>query len=249
MDLSLRKETSDDIDVLAEGIVSPCCASILYHCLKNQESKITETYELSSSTKDAQIKGAKQLEDVSESIKFINEKFEEYEADREQKEKEIAELKEHLMSLKEKFFQVDKMLDCQKQYSRRNCLLVHGVEEKNNEDTDQEIINTVKNDLGEEITIHDIDRTHCLGKRKLDSDVPRPIIVKFTRYNVRNRIFKTKKKLKGKTVSITESVTKRRVAELKKAREMYGFKDVWSQDGKILFSDVNDRNQVKAFYQ
>ena len=123
------------------------------------------------------------------------------------------------------------------------------MEEKNNEDTSQEIINTAKNDLGEEITIHDIDRAHRLGKRKLDSDVPRPIIVKFTRCNVRNRIFKTKKKLKGKTVNITESLTKRRVAELKKAREMYGFKDVWSQYGKILFSDVNDRNQAKAFYQ
>ena len=60
------------------------------------------------------------------------------------------------MSLKETFFQVDKTLDHQEQYSRRNCLLVHGVEEKNNEDTDQEIINIVKNDLGEEITIHDI---------------------------------------------------------------------------------------------
>ena len=33
-------------------------------------------------------------------------------------------------------FKVDKTLDRQEQYSRRNCLLVHGVEEKNNEDTD-----------------------------------------------------------------------------------------------------------------
>ena len=55
-------------------------------------------------------------------------------------------------------------------------------------------------------------------------------------------------RLKGKTVSITESLTKRRVVELKKAREIYGFKNVWSQDGKIFFSDVNDRNKVKIFY-
>ena len=55
-------------------------------------------------------------------------------------------------------------------------------------------------------------------------------------------------RLKGKTVSITESLTKRRVVELKKVREMYGFKNVWSQDGKILFSDVNDGNKVKVFY-
>ena len=167
---------------------------------------------------------------------------------RKQKEKEIAELKEDLVSLKETFFQVDKALDRQEQYSRQNCLLIHGVEETNNKDADQEIINIVKNDLGEEITIHDIDRTHRLRKLKLHNNVPRPIIVKFTRYNVHNRICKTKKKLKGKTVSITESLTRRRAVKLKKAREMCGFKNVWSQDGKTLFSDVNGRNKVKVFY-
>ena len=40
------------------------------------------------------------MEEVSESIKFINENFEEYEVDRKQKEKEIAELKQDLASLK-----------------------------------------------------------------------------------------------------------------------------------------------------
>ena len=68
---------------------------------KNLESKVNEIYDLFSSTKDTHIKGAKQLEDVSESIKFINENFEEYEADWKQKEKEISELKENLASLKE----------------------------------------------------------------------------------------------------------------------------------------------------
>ena len=100
--------------------------------------------------------------------------------------------------------------------------------------------------MGKEIIIHDIDRTHRLGKRKLDNNAPRPIIVKFTRYNVRNKIFKSKKKLKGKTVSITESLTKRRVVELKKAREMHGFKNVWSQDGQIFeFLSMNSDFQTK----
>ena len=99
------------------------------------------------------------------------------------------------------------------------------MDEKNNKDTDQETINIVKNDLGEEIIIHDIER-----------------------YNLRYRIFKTKKKLKGKTVSITESLTKKRVVELEKAREMCDFQNVWSHDAKTSFLDVNDRNKVKVFY-
>ena len=110
MDFSFSKETSDDAELFTEGIESQRCARILYDCFKNLESKNNKIYELYSSAKDVQIKGTKQLEDVSESINFINEKFEEYEADRKQKEKEIAELNEDLASLKKRFFQVDKTL-------------------------------------------------------------------------------------------------------------------------------------------
>ena len=74
----------------------------------------------------------------------------------------------------------------------------------------------MKNDLGGEINIYYIDRTHRLGKHKFGNNVPRPVIVKFARYNVHSRIFKTTKKLKGKTVSITKSLTKRKVIELTK---------------------------------
>ena len=56
------------------------------------------------------------------------------------------------------------------------------------------------------ITIHDIDRTHRSRKRKLDNNVPRSISVKFARYNVRNRIFKTKKNLKEKNMSIKAGI-------------------------------------------
>ena len=87
-----------------------------------------------------------QLNLFSESIKLIIEKFEKYQSDWKQKEKETAELKEDLASLKEKFLQVDKTVDRQEQYSKRNCLLVQGVDEKYIKDMDQAIINIVKND-------------------------------------------------------------------------------------------------------
>ena len=84
-----------------------------------------------------------------------------------------------MASLKEKFIEFDKTLDCQEQYSRRNCLLLHGVDKKKNKDTDQEIINIITNNMEEEITIHDIDRTDRLRKLKLDNNVPQLIIVRF----------------------------------------------------------------------
>lgn len=76
--------------------------------------------------------------------------------------KKEIELKEDLASLKEKFIEVDKTLGQQEQHWRKNCLFEHGVDEKNNDDTNQSIINTMKEEMGEDITIHDIDRTQTV---------------------------------------------------------------------------------------
>ena len=61
-------------------------------------------------------------------------------------------------------------------------------------------------------------------------------------------MFRRKKILKGKAVSITENLTEKRINEMKVARETYGFKNIWSQHGKILYTDANDRNKIKVFY-
>ena len=77
--ISLSK---DDTDIFEEEIESSRCTGILYSSLQNLEKRVNEIFELSSSTKETQIKGARHMEEVNESIKFINEKFEEMEADR-----------------------------------------------------------------------------------------------------------------------------------------------------------------------
>ena len=54
----------------------------------------------------------------------------------------------------------------------------------------------------------------CEGRRdgavcqNLDKNKPRPIIIKFLRYNVRAKNFKNKRKLKGKRIIVTESLIK-----------------------------------------
>ena len=100
--------------------------------------------------------------------------------------------------------------------------------------------------MDEEITYLYIDRSHHLGNWKLDKNKPRPTIIKFSRYNARARIFKNKRKLKGKRISVTEIPRKTRMEKLQKAREEHSFRSVWPNDGKILYIDVNDHNRVKG---
>ena len=51
------------------------------------------------------------------------------------------------------------------------------------------------------------------------------------------RTYLTRKKLKGKNIAITESLTASRMKKLNKAREISHFKNVWPSDGKNVFKD------------
>ena len=150
--------------------------------------------------------------------------------------KENSNLTEHVKDLKQK-------VDRQEQYSRRNCLLIHGIKEEKDENTDNVVIKFIQDDLQEEINIEDLDRTHRIGK--VNNGKSRPIIVKFPRYNVRKKVFHNKQKLKGKNMSITESLTKIRVSKLS-ARDLYNCNNIWTYDGRIMVKDGN--NIISVYY-
>ena len=143
---------------------------------------------------------------------------------------------------------MDTAVDRQEQYSQHNCRLVHGIVEETVEDTDEKIINTLQQSMDEIIKSEDIDRSHRLDKPKSSKNAkPRPIIVKFVRYNTCNRIYRNNKNLKGTGISVMESLTAKWISMLEKARQEYTFNNVWSEDGKIMFFDKNT-NKAKTCY-
>ena len=64
-----------------------------------------------------------------------------------------------------------------------------------------------------DVTLSDLDRTHCMDQ-KASSNKPRAVIIKFGSYKTRKIIFLNKKRLKGTQVSITESLTAKRMGIL-----------------------------------
>ena len=118
--------------------------------------------------------------------------------------------------------------------------------ETKTEDTDQMVLDVINNKLNIEMSQIRIDRSHRLGKRKGTGQKPRTIIVKFTQYKDRHHVFRNKKLLKGTGISVTESLTVKRMEHLKKAREQNGFGNAWTLDGKIMFNG-NDSNP-KVYY-
>ena len=107
-------------DVHAESLKSHECIEILFNCLRNVKRLTKDFYTLAHSTQDHQIKGDKQLIDLTESINFLSDKFKEYEEDRAKKNKIIEDLKSEVDSLSTKIEKLEKLQDQQEQYSKRN---------------------------------------------------------------------------------------------------------------------------------
>ena len=240
-----ESSTSTLDDIFAEGLKNPDCVLILANCLRSLEQQVKETLDLAKKSRESQIKGELALQDVNKAISFIGEKFDAYEKERRENEKKIEELNGTVSKMNRRIEELENKIDRQEQYSRRNCILIHRITENKKENTDQQAINFMNDNLDIKIDELEIDRSHRIGHYDKVKKKARPIIVKFARYNVRRRVFHEKRKLKGTGKIITESLTTKRIDQLNDAREKHGFNNVWSYDGKILYK-IN--SEVKVYY-
>ena len=67
--------------------------------------------------------------------------------------------------------------------------MIYWIAENKEENTDQQAIDFINDNLDIKIGEIDIDRLHRIGRYDKAKKKARPIIVKFARYNVRGRIF------------------------------------------------------------
>ena len=161
------------------------------------------------------------------------------------KEDKIIELEKKVEALEVK-------LDDMEQYSRRNKPRVSGIPETDSEDLNKKVTELINDKLQATppVTLGQIDRVHRVGKKK--ENTPRAILVKFSTYNVRDKVFRSKKVLRTKALEagerqqiyINEDLTQKRSKLLWQARKFKSDKrisDCWSWDGNILIKDKNSR--------
>ena len=191
--------------------------------------------------KEGQIKGEKHLAEPTETIYFNSNKFEEYEKDRIEKKEKIKTLEESLTNMSKRVDSLSSQVDKQEQYSRRNCLLLHGIPKNKNEKTDDLYLTTINEHLDLAITEVDIKRTHRIGKPRDVGQKSKPV-----RYIDSKDVFNIKNKPKGNNISITESSTATPMKKLKKARDVNSFKNFWTSDGKVLFKSGS--GNINFFY-
>ena len=155
----------------------------------------------------------------------------------------ITELEKEIQHSKIKVETLQSAMVNQAQYSRRNCLIIHGeaVKSDSKEDTDQTAIKIFSEKLGINMTKSNLDRLHRL--RSFTGNRPSLIIVKFLSYNLRNQVFQNRKKLKGSGLVITKALTPQKRACVKRLTELRQQRLVlsnWTLDGRIFYTKPNN---------
>ena len=165
----------------------------------------------------------------------------------------VNELEKENENLKIEIANVKQAADANEQKSRNICLLIHGVEESETEDTDKLCLDIIKDSVGVNISLKDIERTHRIGAKKKPGIATRnskpkhrPIIVRFASMPTRLEVFHNKKNLKGKEYSISESLTGFRYSLLQKAKAKYGLGNCWTIEGRILVKDGGKITAVQS---
>ena len=122
---------------------------------------------------------------MTDSVQLIPDKFHEYERDRKTKDGLITNLQTQATDLIVKISNLSVLDDTQEQYFWRNCLLIHGVEENRNEETDILSISIINEYLGRDIQLSDIGWTDLIGNKHTARKKGQAMIIKFTKYNIR----------------------------------------------------------------
>jgi hypothetical protein len=132
-------------------------------------------------------------------------------------------------------------LDGLAQYQRRNNLRIFGVPENEGEDATESIRSLFAEKLGVEVLPAEIDRCHRVGRRPPvaePSGRPRAVLVRFVSYQSRSRVMSNRRRLKGTSVTIREDLTQDRATLYKQMAEKFGFRNVWTRDGRIFWRDA-----------
>ena len=112
-------------------------------------------------------------------------------------EEELTKTQKELDNTNQELAAARRRLDAIEAYSRRNCLTISGVPEREGESTDQLVADIAKA-AGVTIALTDLDRSHRIGQQKQGRH--RNIVVKLLSYNVRQRLYEARRDLPARRV-------------------------------------------------
>ncbi|XP_070546414.1 uncharacterized protein [Ptychodera flava] len=236
--------------------------------IKSQLSEIMETLALLGKQIEKISSVENRLSDPQKSVTYVSEYFENFRKEIKEIQLDTVQLKanndrlqDQLTVTQRELSNTQEELHDLQQYSRRNNIEIHGIPQRNGEDTN-DIVVRVAAAVGVDITPNDIDISHRLPSRQnpnQERHQPPAIIVKFVRRSVRNSIYYARKNLRGQTpnqirigdnntnnIYINENLTptmKRLFHQVNERRKQLKWRFIWTSNGKI-FTRKDETSEV-----
>ena len=148
----------------------------------------------------------------------------------------------------------ERRYDDLEQYTRSNCLILHGCRDLSPKDDDNKVTEEFvisnlnsKLELSPPLTKQDIDICPRLSSNKGKN----PVIIKFVQRTVLNEDFNRTSKLNSadskSRLAITESLTKRRLRLVEEARRAFEFRNLWIMKGLVYCRFQGQRHHIDDF--
>lgn len=135
-------------------------------------------------------------------------------------------------------------MDTLEQYSRKNNIIINGINEEKNEDICFKVASLVREKLQVNINQGDISACHRVGNKNTNTS-GRPVIVKFTNLSIKHNILKNRKFLKNTTVFVAEDLTRQRYRLYTDCRNKLGNRNVWISNGKITVKIADGKDKFR----
>jgi hypothetical protein len=126
---------------------------------------------------------------------------------------------------------------------RVNNIRILGVDEAPEEDLEKTVIDLARQNLGIELCNRDFDRCFRVGKPA--PGAKRAILVRFSSYRTRSRVFAAKTRLKGSKIVVKEDLSPHNYQMLRRAMDKHGPRNVWSSDGRIFVRTGEDKSVIR----
>lgn len=194
----------------------------LYTKLSSCMEELSSTFESRMTQYEEDLKNAAGSDTTHKSISSLSRDFVEFK----------SLIWKTLVMLKSQMELLSLGLDRHEMASRRKVLLLHGLEENNEDDHPSQVILLLSDKLKlTNITAKDIESCHRLG---INTKKPRPLLLRFNSLHQRNEVWNNKTKFKGTGLTLSEFLTKPRHNVFMEARKHFGITNCWSSDGKIV---------------
>lgn len=137
---------------------------------------------------------------------------------------------------------VEQKLDSIQQHIKNNNIRLINFSETVNEDLHEKIISLFNNKLNVDMENENISSVYRVGRS--NENKPRHVIISFKDNNKKMAVYNNKKLLKGSKIIMKEDLTINRLKCVTAASEKYGFKNVWTINGKIFVKNENGVEKI-----